>query len=128
MVQWFIPIMGPHVFFYQVDAKTAEVVKYWENTWGALKVTFVNEMYEVCKTLGVDYYKAREGWLLDSRIEKMHTAVFAESRGFGGKCYPKDVHALAHESESRGYEPKLIKQVLASNEDFIAMNEKKPSN
>lgn len=123
MVQWFIPIMGPHVFFYQVDSTTAELIKYWENTWGALKVTFVNEMYEVCKAFGVDYYKAREGWLLDSRIEKMHTAVFADSRGFGGKCYPKDVHALVRATENAGYSPKLIKQVLASNEEFIAKND-----
>lgn len=106
------------MFFYQVDAKTAEVIKYWKNTWGALKVTFVNEMFDVCKALGVDYYKAREGWLLDSRIEKAHTAVFVDERGFSGKCYPKDVNALARASEDAGYTPKLIRQVLANNTEY----------
>lgn len=115
LVQIFIKIMGPHVFFYQTDSTTAELIKYWENTWGALKVTFVNEMFDVCKALGVDYYKAREGWLLDSRIEKMHTAVFVDERGFGGKCYPKDVQALYEASKKAGYEPKLIGQVIQNN-------------
>jgi UDPglucose 6-dehydrogenase len=118
MISLFVPIMGPHVFFYQTDAKTAEMIKYMENAWGAMKVTFANEMFECCGAVGIDYWKAREGWLLDNRTEKMHTAVFQNKRGFGGKCFPKDVNALVRFSERAGYEPKLIKEVLASNNRF----------
>jgi nucleotide sugar dehydrogenase len=118
MIDIFVPVMGPHVFFYQVPAKCAELIKYWENTWGAMKVTFANEMYEICNALGVDFWQAREGWALDNRVEKMHSAVFADKRGFGGKCYPKDVNALVKCAESAGYDPRLIREVLASNERF----------
>lgn len=117
-VDWFVPIVGPGPFFYQVDATTAEVIKYWENTWGALKVTFANEMYEICNALGVDYWKAREGWALDSRTERMHSAVFRNQRGYGGKCLPKDVRALVEAARSAGYAPKLLEEMMRSNERF----------
>lgn len=123
LVDIFIKIMGPHVFFYQTDAKSAEFVKYMENAWGAMKVTFCNEMYEICTALGVDYNTVREGWALDSRVEKMHTAVFPDSRGFGGKCFPKDVNALVGFAKHAGYDAKLIRQVLASNDEFVSKNE-----
>jgi len=115
MIEWFAPIVGPHVFFYQTTAKTAEVIKVWENAWGAMKVTFANEMRKICETLGVDFWEAREGWALDNRVEKMHSAAFAESRGYNSHCYNKDVPALIRCAEKAGYEPKLLKEVVASN-------------
>ena len=117
-VDWFAPIVGPSPFFYQVDATTAEVIKYWENCWGAMKVTFANEMYAVCEALGVDYWKAREGWALDSRVEKMHSAVFKAQRGYGGKCLPKDVAGLVAAARAAGYEAELLAQVMKSNARF----------
>lgn len=114
--------LGPHVFYAQTDSRTAEVVKYMENSWGAMKVTWANEWYEIAKAHGVDYREARELWALDSRVEKMHTAVFPDKRGFGGKCFPKDVNAIVKATEAKGYEPKIMKQVLASNEEFNKLN------
>jgi len=114
-VSLYVPIVGPTPFFYQTDATTAEVIKYWENCWGALKVTFANEMYEICKVLGVDYWEAREGWLLDNRTERMHSAVFKDERGFGGKCFPKDVAALVHKAQEYGYTPNMLQQVIETN-------------
>jgi nucleotide sugar dehydrogenase len=118
LVDIFVRVMGPHVFFYQVDTKTAEIIKYWENIYFALKVTFANEMYECCKAFGVDFWKAREGWALDNRVEKMHSAVFVDNRGYGGKCYPKDISAFVKAAEAAGYVPALLKQVIASNKGF----------
>lgn len=114
--------MGPHVFMAQTDSRTAEVVKYMENSWGGMKVTFANEWYEIAKAHGVDYREVRELWALDSRVEKMHTAVFPDKRGFGGKCFPKDLNAIVKSTEDKGYEPKIMKQVLASNDEFVKMN------
>ena len=111
----FAPIVGPHPFYYQVDETTAEVIKYWENAWGAMKVTFCNEMAEVCKTFDVDYWEAREGWALDSRVEKMHSAVFKENRGFGGKCFPKDLMAIYMACKDAGYDSDLFKNILKFN-------------
>lgn len=117
-VDWFAPIVGPMPTFYQVDATTAEIIKYWENAWGALKVTFANEMYEICEAFGVDYWRAREGWALDSRVEKMHSAVFRDSRGYGGKCFPKDIEALVEAARTAGYQAELLEQVMRSNARF----------
>ncbi len=71
-----------------------------------------------------DWYDVWHGWTLDPRMEKMHTAVFRDKRGFGGKCFPKDLNALVRASENAGYEPKLLKQMLDSNEYFLKKNEK----
>jgi len=114
----FQKILGPDKVYYQTDAKTAELIKYGENCWAGMKVVFCNELYEICKAFGVDYNTFREGFLLDPRVERMHTAVFPDNRGFGGKCLPKDINAIIKASEDVGYEPELIKQVLASNEKF----------
>lgn len=111
----FIRKVGPHVKFMRTDSKTAETIKYTENMWIATKVTFVNEMYEVCKALGVDWRDVREGWLLDKRVSPMFSAVFPDKRGFEGKCLPKDTKALIATSEESGYIPDFLKEVLKSN-------------
>lgn len=124
IISIFLPVLGPDKFYFQVDETTSELIKYMENAWGATKVTFCNEFYEIAKRFNVDYNLLREGFLLDSRVERMHTAVFKDKRGFGGKCFPKDLNALVRFSEKAGYEPKLIKQVLKSNEEFVKKNKK----
>lgn len=90
-VQYFIRVVGPTKKYHQTEALVAELTKYIENTFYALKVTFCYEINELCERMGVDYYKMREAWLLDPRINPMHTAVFEESeRPFGGRCVPGD--------------------------------------
>ncbi len=113
-----VPILGPQKTYYQVTAKEAEVIKYMENTYFGVKVIFANEMARICKALGVDYYAVRTGWALDPRVDCMHTMVFPDKPGFGGKCLPKDLNALVVASEKAGYEPKFLKQMLASNTEF----------
>jgi UDP-glucose dehydrogenase len=88
------------------------------NSFLATKVAFVNEFYEISQLYGVDWHKVREGWLLDERIGRSFSSVFANSRGFGGKCLPKDVNAIVAASEANGYIPKLLKQILDSNSYF----------
>jgi nucleotide sugar dehydrogenase len=118
------PILGPTKQYYKTSAINAEMMKYMANTFFAAKITFVNEMYEICKALGADWYEVREGWLLDPRIERMHTAVFPEKRGFDGKCFPKDVSAIIKASLDAGYDPKLLVQMQESNEEFKKKNRK----
>lgn len=117
-VDIFIRKMGPHVRFHQTDITTAGIVKYMENSFFATKVTFCNEFYNIAKHMGVDYNELRQLWLLDERVEPMHTAVFPKSRGYGGKCYPKDVRAIIQDAESAGYETKLLKAVDEVNNAF----------
>lgn len=110
--------MGPHTKIHIMTAKEAEVVKYWENIWGAMKVTFTNVMFDCLESLGINFYRAREGWAADPRVEKMHTAVFKDARGFSGKCYPKDLRAFIKKVEDSGYDPKLLKEVWNTNCDY----------
>ena len=105
--------------FYQTDSKTAEIVKYMENCFFATKVTFCNEFYEICKTFGRDYNEIRELWLADStRVNRNHTQVYEDNRGFSGKCLPKDLAAIIKASIDKGYEPKLLKEVKEVNKKF----------
>ncbi|OGM31670.1 hypothetical protein A2803_04545 [Candidatus Woesebacteria bacterium RIFCSPHIGHO2_01_FULL_44_21] len=119
VVDLFTRIMGPHVSYMQTDSTTAEIVKYMVNSWGAMKVTFANEWYDICEAHGVDYREARELWALDSRVEKMHTLVFPDKRGFSGKCFPKDISAIIASAKKRNYVPKLLETVKSVNGEFV---------
>jgi len=107
------------VNFYFCDAVTAEVAKYMENSFYAVKVTFVNEFYDIAKACGVDYNVLREIWLADPRISRDHTFVFPDARGFSGKCLPKDVNAIVAHCRSHGYEPRLMAATLAINDQYV---------
>ncbi len=104
-----VPVMGPTKTYYKTTSLNAEIIKYMENAFFATKVAFVNEMYEICKSLGADWHSVREGWLLDPRVNKMHTAVI--KKGYSGKCFPKDIKALIKVAESKGYKSELLKKV-----------------
>jgi len=110
-----LPILGPDKKYMQMTAKEAEIVKYMENTFFATKVTYCQEMYDLCEKVGADWNTVREGWLADPRINPMHTAVFREDRGFGGKCYPKDTNALARYMKKNNVDSTLIDAVLTKN-------------
>jgi UDPglucose 6-dehydrogenase len=120
----FIKKMGPHVQFHQVDLKTAALCKYMENSWGAMKVTFCNEWYDIAKAHGVDYNTLREIWAADERVERMHTAVFPKARGYGGKCFPKDIKAIIVDTEKAGYKPSIMRCVDKTNEELTKKNKK----
>lgn len=102
----------------QTTWETAELCKYMENAFLALKVTFCNEFFELARRFGVDYSELREAWLLDPRIGRSHTWVLPDKRGFGGKCLPKDLAALVRSAEDAGYEPELLAEVQRSNARF----------
>jgi len=104
--------------YMQTDSTTAEMVKYMENAYGAMKVTFCNEFYDIAKAFGVDYDELKELWLLDGRIGRSWTMVFPDKRGFGGKCLPKDVNGIIKHTEKQGYSADLLKAVLKTNKKF----------
>ncbi|MDI6778345.1 MAG: hypothetical protein QMD77_04075 [Patescibacteria group bacterium] len=116
IMDFFVRVMGPDAKFYITDSTTAETVKYMENAFIATKVTFCNEFYNIARTFGVEYKELRELWLLDKRMGRMFSAVFPDTRGFSGKCLPKDVNAIVKASEKAGYDPKFIKAVMENNE------------
>jgi len=111
-----------YVRYYFSDAITAEVAKYMENAFYAVKVTFVNEFYDIAKAHGVDFNHLREIWLADPRISRDHTFVYPDARGFAGKCLPKDCNAIVRSSRARGYDPLFMAATLEINERFQKLN------
>ena len=124
ILEYFKRVLGPGPHYLQTDSTTAELVKYMENSWHAMKVTFCNEFYDIANAFGVDYEELRELFLMDGRMERSHTLVFENKRGFVGKCLPKDITGLVEASERAGYTPKLLKQMLSLNKEFTKKNEK----
>ena len=88
----------PNAHIIKTDSTIAEMVKYLTNAFLAVKVSFANEMYAICKNLDIDYDKVAEYALHDDRLGSTHWAVPGPDGhyGFGGSCFPKDINALMH--------------------------------
>jgi len=114
----FLPKVGPSTRIRFMKAVEAEIVKYAVNAHGATRVIFANELRDICEKLGANWHRVREGWLDDPRVEPMHTAVFKNKRGFGGKCFPKDTMALLRVAQKAGYEPILLKAMIKANKNY----------
>ena len=97
----------------RTDLKTAEMIKYASNAFLATKISFINEIGNICKRLGIDVYEVARGMGLDRRISPhfLNAGI-----GFGGSCFPKDLRALIARARELGYEPKLLESVMALNE------------
>ena len=107
--------------YLHVDTKIAETIKYASNTFLASKITFANELYNICKALGVNYETVVDAICLDSRIDKSYGwSVPGEDdkKGMGGKCFPKDLSAFIHLAKENGYFPNFLMEVWRSNLDF----------
>jgi UDPglucose 6-dehydrogenase len=96
------------------DIKTAEMIKYASNAFLATKISFANEIGNICKKLGMDAYRVFEGVGLDHRI---NPAFFRAGIGFGGSCLPKDIRALIRRAEELGEQPRILRAVIEVNEN-----------
>src|SRR3990167_5260677 len=98
----------------RTDLKTAELIKYASNAFLATKITFINEIGNMCKNLGIDVYDVAEGMGLDKRIGKNFLQA---GIGFGGSCFRKDVEALLSKTKETRAESKILSTVLDINKD-----------
>jgi len=96
-----------------MDVRSAEMTKYVANAMLATKISFMNEIANICELVGADVNKVRIGIGSDSRIG--YSFIYPGS-GYGGSCFPKDVKALKKTAEENGYDAKLIGAVEAVNE------------
>jgi UDPglucose 6-dehydrogenase len=101
-----------------VNNKEAEMIKYFRNTFLAVKVSFCNEIYDYCQNRGVNYNVVREMAVLDDRIRSSHTFVPGNDghRGFGGTCFPKDTSALWNDFKDNGVECHILKAAIERND------------
>jgi UDPglucose 6-dehydrogenase len=102
----------------KTDSTHAEMVKYLTNTFLSTKVSFANEIYQLCEVVGIDYDKVVEYATLDERLGNSHWMVPGHDGdfGFGGHCFPKDLSALISLSEKYNTTNNVLKSVRNTND------------
>lgn len=100
--------------FVIASLETAEMIKYAANTFLATKITFINEIANLCEMVGADVHHVARAMGLDGRIGKK---FLHPGPGFGGSCFPKDTRALSRIARDRGYVFKLLESVIEVNEE-----------
>jgi UDPglucose 6-dehydrogenase len=112
MHELYKPFMKNHDRFISMDVKSAEMTKYAANAMLATKISFMNEISNICELVGADVNKVRNGIGSDTRIG--YSFIYPGC-GYGGSCFPKDVQALAKTSKDLNYTPELLNAVESVN-------------
>ncbi|SHN00719.1 UDP-glucose/GDP-mannose dehydrogenase family protein [Polaribacter sp. KT 15] len=113
MKQLYSPFFRTHDRFITMDIRSAEMTKYAANTMLATKISFMNEIANICERVGADANKVRIGIGSDKRIG--YSFIYPGA-GYGGSCFPKDVKALKKIAEENGYKANLIESVENVND------------
>ncbi len=111
VAQLHLPLRAPIVI---TDLRTAEMIKYASNAFLATKISFINEIANICEALGADVKEVATGMGYDPRIGR---AFLEAGLGYGGSCFPKDVKALAYMAADKGRHPQLLQAVMEINDD-----------
>jgi UDPglucose 6-dehydrogenase len=109
VAQLHLPLRAPIVV---TDLRTAEMIKYASNAFLATKISFINEIANVCEALGADVKEVAAGMGYDHRIGRFFLDA---GIGYGGSCFPKDVKALAYMANVHGQHPQLLQAVMEIN-------------
>lgn len=109
VAQLHLPLRSPIVI---TDLRTAEMIKYASNAFLAAKISFINELADMCELVGADVKEVAAGMGYDARIGRHFLDA---GLGWGGSCFPKDVQALAYMAKERGLEPRILNEVMNIN-------------
>ncbi len=111
VAQLHLPLRAPIML---TDLRTAEMIKYASNAFLATKISFINEIANICEELGADVKEVAVGMGYDKRIGQFFLDA---GLGYGGSCFPKDVKALAYMAADKGRHPQLLNAVMDINND-----------
>ena len=107
----------PNAKYVIVTIKEAEMIKYVANVMLASQITIANEIYQICKAMGINYEIIKKAILLDTRIGRnIDVPGWDGDLGFGKKCFPKDLRALIRLSQEHEYDPYLLQEIWRTNE------------
>ena len=109
VAQLHLPLRAPIVI---TDLRTAEMIKYASNAFLATKISFINELADLCELVGADVKEVAAGMGYDARIGRHFLDA---GLGWGGSCFPKDVQALAYMAKEKGLNPRILNQVMEIN-------------
>lgn len=108
-----------------IKATEAEMIKYFGNAFLALKVVFANQVFDLCRKMGISYDEVKECAAADPRIGSSHLQVLCDGyRGYAGSCFPKDVRAFIQLGERLGIDLALMKTCEGINNSLIAATKK----
>ncbi len=110
VAQLHLPLRAPIVI---TDLRTAEMIKYASNAFLATRISFINEIANICEALGADVKEVAQGMGYDKRIGHH---FLEPGVGYGGSCFPKDVKALAYMAQVHGTNPELLHAVMGINQ------------
>lgn len=102
----------------QMTATEAEMLKYYSNTFNAMKIIFANEIYEVCQKIGADYSKIKDSYILRGMTKDVYLDVNDNFRGYAGMCLPKDTRALHAFIKELGLDLNLFDTLEKENTKF----------
>lgn len=111
VAQLHLPLRAPIMI---TDLRTAEMIKYASNAFLATKISYINEIANICEELGADIKEVAIGMGYDQRIGPLFLDA---GLGYGGSCFPKDVKALTYMAEDKGRHPQLLRAVMEINDD-----------
>ena len=111
VAQLHLPLRAPIVI---TDLRTAEMIKYASNAFLATKISFINELADLCELVGADVKEVAAGMGYDARIGRHFLDA---GLGWGGSCFPKDVQALAYMAKEKGLNPRILNDVMDVNYD-----------
>ena len=121
--------MSPDVKIHITSALEAEITKLVENSYGALKVTFINTLLSLAQKSGTNFLRIHQAWQSDPRTDSMHLRAVSFNKGWKSKCWDKDVPALSAYAKSVGADDmaKLFDTILELNEFHVGENDKSNS-
>lgn len=116
--------MSPDIRIHLLTAKEAEMCKLIENAYGALKVTFINTMYNFITKSGGSFIRTHQAWTSDGRVDGVHLRTLSWKRGWKSHCWSKDIPALARSARDVGADDmaELFEKVIELNEGHLEGN------